>query len=142
MGMHNHAKCVLLLLNAGANVDARTRRLRRPALHYAAYEGHAEALKVLLQEQADPETRDGEGWRPLQIAQFRCNSEVATILADQGVDRGEWKDETFAAVGHTVGWDVRTDERYEIKAGQEGPYMDTGPKKELTSAQRSSGMRF
>ena len=46
------------------------------------------------------------------------------ILADQGVDPGEWKDETFFAVGHTVGWDVREDGRFVVKAGQEGPFME------------------
>ena len=45
------------------------------------------------------------------------------VLADQGAEHGNWKDDTFKAVIHTVGWDSRADPRFEIKTGQEGPYM-------------------
>ena len=38
-------------------------------------------------------------------------------------ERGEWKDATFEKVVKTAGWDARTDDRFEVKAGQEGPYM-------------------
>ncbi len=59
-----NAAVVHLLLNAGADLDARD-RWGRPALAYAAAYGHPVALRALLAAGADPDAADVAGVTPL-----------------------------------------------------------------------------
>ena len=55
------------LLDAGADLDARAVNGMTP-LHFAAENGHAEAVTTLLEEGADSNVRDNDGKLPLDYA--------------------------------------------------------------------------
>ena len=42
--------------------------LGRAAIHYAAYEGHAEIVKLLIDAGVDPDVKDGRRWSPFKWA--------------------------------------------------------------------------
>ncbi|MEU6229618.1 ankyrin repeat domain-containing protein [Streptomyces sp. NPDC047042] len=57
-------------------------RLGRTAVHYAAADGDADGLRVLLAGGADPEAADDAGWTPLHFAaQAQAPSAVEVLLA-------------------------------------------------------------
>lgn len=57
-------------------------RLGRTAVHYAAADGDAQGLKVLLAGGADPEAADAAGWTPLHFAaQAQAPSAIEVLLA-------------------------------------------------------------
>ena len=78
------AKIVKLLLDAGANVNARSPA--GSALARAAQQGHAEIVRLLLQAGADVEAKDGSGWTPLFSAAMNANSETVEILLKAGAN--------------------------------------------------------
>lgn len=71
------------LVEAGANVNARSGVSRATALHVAARRGHVEIARVLLERGAEAEARDYKGCTPLQRA-VNCRSPaVAQLLAER-----------------------------------------------------------
>ena len=56
------------------------------SLHSAAASGEAEAVALLLDEGADIEFRDDDGWTPLHIAVEKNKPEVVTLLLDRGAN--------------------------------------------------------
>ena len=52
---------MLHVVQSGAQVDRRTRAGQATSLHRAAYAGHMEAVKVLLQHGANVEAQDSDG---------------------------------------------------------------------------------
>ncbi|WP_348273520.1 ankyrin repeat domain-containing protein [Streptomyces sp. DSM 40868] len=57
-------------------------RLGRTAVHYAAADGDADGLSVLLAGGADPEEGDHAGWTPLHFAaQAQAPSAIEVLLA-------------------------------------------------------------
>lgn len=57
-------------------------RLGRTAVHYAAADGDAQGLQVLLAGGADPEAADAAGWTPLHFAaQAQTPSAIEVLLA-------------------------------------------------------------
>lgn len=57
-----------------------------PMLGYAAENGYAGILSILLQYGADIEKGDNYGWRPLHLACYRGHTDIAKILIDAGAD--------------------------------------------------------
>ena len=55
-------------LQNGAQVDRRTRAGQATSLHRAAYAGHTDVVKVLLQHGADVKVKDTDGQTPLHKA--------------------------------------------------------------------------
>jgi ankyrin repeat protein len=55
-------------------------------LHYAANNGHADIVEVLLVNEADPEAETYEGTRSLHIASLRGNKEVAEVLINRSAN--------------------------------------------------------
>ncbi|GMT31190.1 hypothetical protein PFISCL1PPCAC_22487 [Pristionchus fissidentatus] len=55
-------------------------------LHRAAYNDHVEAVRLLLQNGANPEARTSEGWTVLHSASAWGNYEVVGVLLSHGVD--------------------------------------------------------
>ena len=88
-----HPKAVQVLLEAGADVKARTRQGFSP-IHFAARVGDMESLRLLLMAGVDinfPTQVDGNsvansGYTPLLIATLRAQVDTALYLLDRGAD--------------------------------------------------------
>jgi ankyrin repeat protein len=78
------AKVVKLLLEAGANVNARNPT--GSALARAAQQGNAEIVRLLLQAGADVEAKDDSGWTPLFSAAMTGGAETVEVLLRAGVN--------------------------------------------------------
>lgn len=77
-----NAEVVQMLLDAGAEVNARSQR-NNTALHVAAGRGHSEVVALLLAHGADVNAESRHGIRPLTHA---GNADVALLLVDAGAD--------------------------------------------------------
>ncbi len=92
---HGSAELVRLLLDRGADVDARN-GTGRTALHYAVFRDRPEAAKVLLERGArvDVATRiDGFGRvSPLMLAAGRGRRELTELLLAHGADVDQMSD--------------------------------------------------
>ena len=81
-----HQDIALALLKAKAFVDAENSRARTP-LHYAAREGHADAVKVLLTNGATVNAKDkSPGLTALHYAAYRNQKDVVELLLEVGAD--------------------------------------------------------
>jgi ankyrin repeat protein len=76
------------------------------ALHYAASEGHAGVVRILLDRGADPRISALGGMTPLFLAAAGGHAEVAVILVERGADanaRSPWNPVRVAAgEGHAM----------------------------------------
>lgn len=72
-----------LLLGAGADIDARTKR-GRTALHVAARQGHARVVGLLIARGADVNAKDKAGKTPLEMAIEAGHANVAELLRRHG----------------------------------------------------------
>jgi ankyrin repeat protein len=79
-------EAVEILLNAGANIEAKTRIEEKTALLLAADEGHADVVQVLLNRKADVNTRNRNGQTPLMLAAAGGHLEVVRALLAHGAD--------------------------------------------------------
>jgi len=80
----NHADVVRLLLQAGADVDARCEGELRPGytpLHVAAHFGRADIAALLLGHGADPALTNADGLTPAEYAERRGYGEIVKLLA-------------------------------------------------------------
>ncbi len=77
-------KIVKLLLDAGANVNARGPT--GSALARAAQQGNPEIVRLLLQAGAELEAKDSSGWTALFSAAMTGNSEIVEILLKAGAN--------------------------------------------------------
>lgn len=69
-----------LLLELGADVNARERDLRTP-LHLAANQGHLDVIDVLVQHDADLEAKDVQGKTPLMLGRISRSGKKDEIVA-------------------------------------------------------------
>ncbi len=80
---------VKLLLDKGANVNAVTERQHLTALHWAAYRGYLDTIRLLLARGANRSARNDYGKTPLEMMRQNHNldpnraKEVETILAEE-----------------------------------------------------------
>jgi ankyrin repeat protein len=77
---------VRILLDAGADVEAKTRIEEKTALLLAADEGQAEAARLLIDRRADVNVRDHNGETPLLVSAARGHAEVVRLLLMHGAD--------------------------------------------------------
>ncbi|MBM3459574.1 MAG: hypothetical protein FJX77_13720, partial [Armatimonadetes bacterium] len=75
-----------LLLSRGAQVNARSAQGRTPLLIAASQPGSAEAVRLLLDQGADPAIRDHSGNSPLAAAAATGDLEVMRLLLARGAD--------------------------------------------------------
>ncbi len=64
-------------------VNARTEDLSTP-LHWAAVQGHADQVKLLLSKRADVNAKDIHGWAPLHYAAVEGHRDVVVLLVSGG----------------------------------------------------------
>ena len=65
---NGHEAVVKLLLEKGAELDAKDDSLGRTLLWRAAENGHEAVVKLLLEKGAEPEAKDWEGLKPRQTS--------------------------------------------------------------------------
>ncbi|KXZ44506.1 hypothetical protein GPECTOR_66g234 [Gonium pectorale] len=76
---NGHVKCVVALLQAGANKEAATKDGHTP-LHKAAKFGYVEAVRALLEAGANKEAADKDGRTALDIARANRKEGVVALL--------------------------------------------------------------
>ncbi len=78
-------ECAKLLLDHGAEVDARNKAHRTP-LHLAAESGRSDSVKLLTQAGADLDAQDRKGRTPLHRATYEGHAKAAEVLLAEGAD--------------------------------------------------------
>lgn len=73
-------------IKAGNNINAFDPERRLTPLHMAAYNGHVEVIKLLLEHGATLDARDFEGKTPLLHASTGPYSEALKVLIEAGAD--------------------------------------------------------
>ena len=73
-------------IESGCDVNAKGPQKALTALHMAAYNGHSEIVKLLIQHGATIDCRDAEGKTPLIHACTDAFPETVEILLDAGAD--------------------------------------------------------
>jgi ankyrin repeat protein len=78
-----------VLVERGADVDARDRGLGWTALHFAAQDHHVAVARILLSQGAEVDPQDVHGNTPLSNAVFeaRGRDEMVALLLAHGADR-------------------------------------------------------
>jgi hypothetical protein len=79
-------KMTKLLLDAGADVNARDATLNDTALARAAQYGNGGTVRILLAAGAHVDDRDGAGWTPLFNAALKGDLEIVEALLSAGAD--------------------------------------------------------
>jgi hypothetical protein len=79
-------KMTKLLLETGADVNARSAALHDTALARAAQNSNGETVRVLLAAGAHVDDRDGAGWTPLFKAALKGDLEIVEALLSAGAD--------------------------------------------------------
>uniref|UniRef100_A0A1I8AHW8 Palmitoyltransferase n=1 Tax=Steinernema glaseri TaxID=37863 RepID=A0A1I8AHW8_9BILA len=80
--INNRYEAAKLLIERKCDVNAIGGVLASTPLHWAARHGHARIVALLIQNGANPDLRDVEGFTPLHVAvQFSCTPVVAYLLA-------------------------------------------------------------
>ena len=77
---------ITALLNAGANLDARSNRLLLTPLHLAVDSESVAVVQVLLAFGAAADPRDTFGGTPLHWAAYRTSPALIMALLDAGAD--------------------------------------------------------
>lgn len=69
-----------LLLSHGANPNVADRSTWTTPLHDAARSGFVDTVRLLVQNRADPQARDGLGCRPVDLAKQNHHGDVVDFL--------------------------------------------------------------
>ncbi len=81
-----HADIVVLLLDRGAEIDAKTKATGRTALSQAAFSGHLDVVELLLARGADIHARNLFEFTPLHDAAINGRKDVVVYLLAHGAD--------------------------------------------------------
>jgi ankyrin repeat protein len=94
---YGHAEMVAMLLNAGADKNAKVASGFTP-LFAATEKGHAECLQLLLDAGADKEVKTKKGFTPLLMASQEGHAECLQLLLDAGADKEATTNESSTAL--------------------------------------------
>jgi ankyrin repeat protein len=75
------------ILDADGEAWKRTDKAGNQALHVAAWGGHADAVKLLLDRGAEVDARGFDDWTALHFAASKDHAEVCKLLLEAGADR-------------------------------------------------------
>jgi ankyrin repeat protein len=79
-----HEDLLVLLLEYGAKINARTIHGDTPLLHAVRIEGNSSVVQILLNHGADVSTADKNGYTPLFLAVINGHGEIARLLVENG----------------------------------------------------------
>ncbi|GAB5366962.1 hypothetical protein AAMO2058_001189000 [Amorphochlora amoebiformis] len=82
----NHVNVVKVLLQGGANVEAKDELMGWTCVHHAASRGLTEMVKFLLDNGACVDTKDNEGWTALMHASKTGYLDVVRLLINYNAD--------------------------------------------------------
>jgi len=83
---YNAVHVMALLLDAGADVNARDTNNRWTALLHAIHKQHPDAVALLLEHGADPNVATPEGVTPLMMAADDARPAMVKVLLEHGAD--------------------------------------------------------
>jgi ankyrin repeat protein len=133
-----HADVAQLLLEHGADADARDDSKRTPLLRASEY-GHVNVARVLLEHGADAEARGRvfwgwfQGWRPLEFASYGGHVEVVQVLLEHGADVKGRDDSNCSALHYAQGEEVA---RFLLEHGADAGALDSNGRLPLHKAAR------
>ena len=112
-----------LLIDNGADVNAKSHFLDKVPLHVASAHGHIEIVPILLKNGADVNARDIGGKTALHLASRQGQTKIAQLLIDNGADvnaKSHFLDETplhvASAHGHIEMVQLLIDNRADVNA--------------------------
>jgi uncharacterized protein len=85
---------VKLMLDAGADANAIEQEKGQSALMWAAAKGHADVVKLLIENEVNVSTVSSNGFTPLLFAAISGDVETAKLLVEAGADLNESTVET------------------------------------------------
>ena len=97
------ARMVAVLIEFGAQLEAREQWERWTPLHFASHNGHRETVEVLIENGAQLEAQDQEGCTPLHSASHNGHQEIVEVLLGKGAkldaqDQDGWTPLHWASV--------------------------------------------
>ena len=95
----------------------RGRGASRSPLHYAALSNDVAAAAMLLNDGADPDVADGEGFTPLHFAAQEHSVDVARLLLDRGATV-----DAVNAFGNTPLWTATYNSKWDWRAFLDGAF--------------------
>ena len=88
VALKNHTSVIQLLLDRGADINARDAE-NQTALHKAAWNNCTSAMRLLLDRGADPNARNLANQTPLDLARWRNHQEAIDLLMDFSASVGK-----------------------------------------------------
>jgi Ankyrin repeats (3 copies) len=79
-------KAVIALIKHGADLELQTKFHSSRAIHYAAFGGHVDVCRLLLDADADVDSRTDDLRTPLYQASFRGHADCIRVLLAAGAD--------------------------------------------------------
>ena len=100
---HGHLEVSRVLVDRGADVNAREKKHRTP-LYLSAYNGHLEVVKLLLERGADVHALSSEGETAYQISLQGGHRDIADLLWEHGAGRARSEDILFYGSNAMSDW--------------------------------------
>ena len=118
--MYGDSEVVCLLLNHGADVNAKYGCFGMTALSEAASNGHEETVRILVDHGAKVNVKDTTGWTALHYALWRGHLNVGKLLVSRGAKLDVY---TAAGIGDVEALGKCLVGRYDLFASRQDPVL-------------------